>query len=254
MKVTVDVTRPALVFMFAVQFATAASIHAASSRATPPVITKQPVNQTVKPMGSITFSVTASGTAPLSYQWHRSGMTWANWNRRTLTLPAVTVNDVGTYTVTITNAAGSVTSIPATLTLRNGSDQAAPEPVPVPPPAVSGSGAGAATSVSPHAGASANEASNRTRNAETTPSPATEPPALVGQTVTFVATADGSPPFAFQWKKDGKTLGGETHAKLVLRDLKLSDAGEYVCIVSNSAGSTPSPPFTLAVVPAPSQR
>src|SRR5439155_14626183 len=38
-----------------------------------PVITSQPVSQSVSPGQSITISVTAAGTGPLSYQWQKYG-------------------------------------------------------------------------------------------------------------------------------------------------------------------------------------
>ena len=41
--------------------------------ANPPAITSQPQNRTVDPGVSATFSVSASGSAPLSYQWRRNG-------------------------------------------------------------------------------------------------------------------------------------------------------------------------------------
>jgi hypothetical protein len=58
----------------------------------------------------VTFSVTASGNAPLSYQWSRDGSPIAGATAATLSLPAVQSADFGTYSVLISNAVGSVTS------------------------------------------------------------------------------------------------------------------------------------------------
>jgi hypothetical protein len=254
MKVALAAIRIALALVFPATFATGASgvSHAASS--TLPVITKQPVNQTAKRLSSATFTVTVSGTPPLTYRWHRSDKTWPDWDRRSLTLSGVTENDVGTYTVTVTNAAGSVTSTPATLTLRNGTANAATEAAPSLPPEIPSPPPAPAPSPVPRQPVSPSNAVSSVKNAETKPSADPGPPAVVGETVTFVATADGSPPFKFQWKKDGETLAGETNAKLVLRNLKLSQAGEYVCVISNAAGEAPSEPFKLAVQRAPGAR
>ncbi|CAG7614209.1 nucleoside hydrolase-like domain-containing protein [Actinacidiphila bryophytorum] len=84
---------------------------------TAPVITRQPVSQSVQAGGTATFSVTADGTAPLSYQWRRNGQDVSGATGSSLTVSGVQTADAGTYTVTVTNAAGSVTSGPATLTV-----------------------------------------------------------------------------------------------------------------------------------------
>ena len=63
-----------------------------------------------------TFSVTASGTAPLIYQWYRNGSAIGGANSASFTTPVVTAADNNTsYSVTISNAAGSITSSTATL-------------------------------------------------------------------------------------------------------------------------------------------
>ena len=84
---------------------------------TPPAITSQPLDQTVYAGDDTIFNVIASGTPPLSYQWNLNlaGLTGAT--NATLTLTNVHTANAGSYTVTISNAAGSVVSAPATLTL-----------------------------------------------------------------------------------------------------------------------------------------
>jgi invasion protein IalB len=83
-----------------------------------PSITQQPVSQTVTAGNNVTFSVTATGTAPLSYQWRKNGVNITGATSATLTLSAVTTNNAGSYTVVVRNPAGSVTSSAATLTVR----------------------------------------------------------------------------------------------------------------------------------------
>lgn len=84
--------------------------------ATAPTITTQPVSQTVGTGASATFSVTASGTN-LTYQWAHGGTNVPAGTAATLTLNNVQAADAGSYTVVVTNANGSVTSNPATLTI-----------------------------------------------------------------------------------------------------------------------------------------
>jgi hypothetical protein len=85
---------------------------------TAPTITAQPTAQTVSAGQSATFSVTASGTAPLAYQWQRNGSPIAGATAASYTTPATTAADNGTtFAVTVSNASGSVSSAGATLTI-----------------------------------------------------------------------------------------------------------------------------------------
>jgi hypothetical protein len=84
----------------------------------PPSITAQPVNQTVTAGQTANFTVVATGTAPLNYQWQRGGVAIPAANSSTYTTPATTTSDTGAqFTVVVSNSAGSVTSTPATLTV-----------------------------------------------------------------------------------------------------------------------------------------
>jgi hypothetical protein len=89
-----------------------------ASKATSPVITTQPSNQTVRAGQTATFSVTATGTAPLRYQWQKGMTVIAGATTATYTTPAVTTADNGaSFEVVVTNSAGSATSNSATLTV-----------------------------------------------------------------------------------------------------------------------------------------
>jgi predicted peptidase len=61
------------------------------------------------------FTVTASGAAPLAYQWRLEGHELGGQTNRTLTFGAVQAADEGDYTVVVTNLAGTVTSDPVRL-------------------------------------------------------------------------------------------------------------------------------------------
>jgi uncharacterized delta-60 repeat protein len=85
-----------------------------------PVIVQAPQSQAVLAGASATFAVTASGTGTLSYQWRKDGNIISGANSATLTLNNVQMADAGAYTVVVSNATGSVTSSPATLTVSTG--------------------------------------------------------------------------------------------------------------------------------------
>jgi hypothetical protein len=90
-----------------------------------PSITAQPQNATVVEGQTASFSVTATGTAPLAYQWRRNGTNIAGATSSTYTTPATTLTDSGAqFTVVVSNAAGAVTSNAATLTVTPASNVA----------------------------------------------------------------------------------------------------------------------------------
>src|SRR5258707_742281 len=83
-----------------------------------PTITTQPGSQTVTAGQTATFAVVASGTAPLSYQWQKNGVAISGAISSSYTTPATTTSDSGSsFSVVVTNTAGTVTSSAATLTV-----------------------------------------------------------------------------------------------------------------------------------------
>jgi hypothetical protein len=83
-----------------------------------PSITTQPSSHTITAGQTATFSVTASGTAPLSHQWRKNGTAISGATSSSYTTPAETTSDNGAqFTVVVSNSAGSVTSNAATLTV-----------------------------------------------------------------------------------------------------------------------------------------
>jgi hypothetical protein len=89
----------------------------------PPTLTAQPVPVELYAGRTAQFTVTASGTAPLAYQWRMNGVPMqtggnvAGVTSATLTLTGVAAGNVASYDVVVTNSAGSVTSSVAALTL-----------------------------------------------------------------------------------------------------------------------------------------
>ncbi len=180
-----------------------------SAPATAPQITTEPVSQRVTAGQSATFSVAATGTAPLSYQWQKSGTAISGATSASYTTPATTTGDSGsTFTVVVSNSAGSVTSSPvATLTV-------------------------SAVDVAP----------------QITTDPANQT-VTAGQSATFSVVATGTAPLSYQWQKNGTAISGATGATYTTPATTTSDSGStYTVVVSNGAGSvTSSPVATLTV-------
>ena len=86
-----------------------------------PAITTQPTGQRVVVGQTATFTVSATGAAPLSYQWQKGMTPIAGATASSYTTPATTMaDDTSTFQVVVSNSAGSVTSNGATLTVAAG--------------------------------------------------------------------------------------------------------------------------------------
>jgi uncharacterized delta-60 repeat protein len=82
-----------------------------------PVINFQPFSQAKNAGDSVTFSVAATGTAPLSYQWRKEGGLLAGATQSSLTLSNLQSSDAWSYDVVVSSAWGSVTSAVAMLSV-----------------------------------------------------------------------------------------------------------------------------------------
>jgi hypothetical protein len=254
----------------------------------PPTITTQPQSQAVAKNDATSFSVVAGGTAPLSYQWNLNGTSLSGATSSTLTLAKVRSGNVGSYTVMVTNSAGSVTSAVAVLTM-----DAPPYILTQPQNQTVNLGQNASFSVgaiglapvyyqwrlngSAVAGATnstllltniqPNKAGNYTvllwnskgwvisSNATLTviisPGIQTQPAsqALVqGQNATFSVGASGLAPLNYQWSINGTNLAGATNSSLVVAAIDPTDAGSYSVVVTNLAGSATSSVAILNII------
>ena len=103
----------------------------------PPTITQQPLSQTALAGQRVTFTVGASGTPPLSFQWRLNGQSLPGRTAATLVITNVQVENEGNYTVVVTNRGGLVISQPATLKVFSGIVRPAPggqkQPAPAQP-------------------------------------------------------------------------------------------------------------------------
>jgi uncharacterized repeat protein (TIGR02543 family) len=175
---------------------------------TAPQISTQPASQTVSVGAGITFSVGASGTAPMTYQWLFNGGNMNGQNASTLTLSQVQQNQAGNYSVIVSNVAGTATSATAVLTVVVPVTNTAPQ-ISTPP-------------------------ASQTVNA--------------GTGVTFSVGASGTAPMTYQWLFNGGNLNGQNASTLTLSQVQQNQAGNYSVIVSNVAGTATSTTAILTVL------
>lgn len=81
----------------------------------PPTISSQPTGVSLDPGATANFSVTATGTAPFTYQWRRNGTPIPGATASSISLPGIQTSSSGIYSVVVTNAFGSATSNGAAL-------------------------------------------------------------------------------------------------------------------------------------------
>lgn len=82
-----------------------------------PLITQGPQSQMAVEGDSVGFSVTATGTGSLSYQWQQNGVPIVGGTSPVLNLSSVGASEAGSYVVTVRNSAGSTSSNPAALSV-----------------------------------------------------------------------------------------------------------------------------------------
>ncbi len=88
---------------------------------TAPFIVAHPQSQTVTPSNTVTFTVVAAGSAPLTYRWYFNTNTpITGATNATLMLSSVQIADAGVYSVVVSNSVGFVTSSNALLTVSAG--------------------------------------------------------------------------------------------------------------------------------------
>jgi formylglycine-generating enzyme required for sulfatase activity len=98
--------------------ATAGTGNVTVSTSDPVQITSQPADLTVVETASAVFTVTATGTGPLSYQWRRDGVALPGQSGPALTLAPVRLEDAARYSVAVTNLTGTLLSREALLVVR----------------------------------------------------------------------------------------------------------------------------------------
>ncbi|MCX5697980.1 MAG: immunoglobulin domain-containing protein, partial [Candidatus Omnitrophica bacterium] len=191
----------------------AVSVLASLTVSQPSAITTQPSSQTVILGKNVTFSISASGTAPLIYQWKKGSSSLTNGGRVSgtntaiLTIATVAATDAGSYSCLVTNSAGKATSVGATLTVNQ-------------PPAIT------------------TQPANQTVN--------------IGNRVTFSIKATGTAPLTYQWMKTSSAgvftgIPGATSVSYAFTPVATDNGAQSRCIVTNSAGSATSNAAGLTV-------
>lgn len=187
-----------------------------------PIITTQPVNQTIITNHPGSFTMTATSFYPVGYQWQENGVNVTNSSNiggatgsnpsgsgsSTLSFANADFTNDGNYTVIITNQYGAVTSQVATLTV-----------------------------ALPTAAFYTNAVLNLTN--------------FIGDDVNIAATSiGGTPPFTYKWfngataLSDGQNgsgsgyFGSQSSPTLLITNAQISDSGLYYIGVTNSAGGT----------------
>ena len=150
--------------------------------ATAPTISSQPASLSVASGAAASFSVTASGSGTLGYQWRKGGSAISGATSASYAIAAAATSDAGSYDVIVSNAAGSVTSSAATLTVTTTSSSTAP-----------------AISTQPLSQTVAS-----------------------GASATFTVVATGTAPLSYQWQKDGSAIANATAAASFLATLSTS--------------------------------
>jgi len=70
----------------------------------------------------------------------------------------------------------------------------------------------------------------------------------VGQQMAFSATSEGTPPFTWQWSKNGVAIAGATNATYTIASAATTDSGTYRAKATNSAGNADSNALVINVV------
>ncbi|HZM06209.1 MAG TPA: immunoglobulin domain-containing protein, partial [Candidatus Saccharimonadales bacterium] len=238
-----------------------------------PTITTQPVGKTNPPGANVSFIVVATGTAPLSYQWMENGTNIPSATLNVYSLDNVTASDTGTYSVSVSNPAGTVNSSNAPLVVEA-------------PPVITGQPLGSTNLVGGTAALNATatgdaltyqwkqngtkvpgatNASYSITNIQTaaagtytvtvtnltgsitsagatlwvvapliiTVQPASQTAGVGSNVVLSVVASDGSPPLYYQWFNSTNLLASATDAILALNDAQLADSGSYYVVITN---------------------
>ena len=179
-----------------------------------PVITTSPASQVAPAGATVQFSIAASASQPLSYQWRFNGTPLTAATGTTLVLSNVQPANEGSYTAVVTNLVGSVTSAVAVLTVL------------VPP----------CLTAQPQSLAQAAGTTARFSAAVSGSMPLKYQWRLNGISLT-----------------DGSRVSGVATSTLTISNVQQVDAGSYTLVVTNGAGSAVSTIATLYVGSVPSR-
>jgi hypothetical protein len=180
---------------------------------TAPTITTQPLSQSVSAGSSVMFSVVASGSATLSYQWNLGGSPISGATSSAYTIASAQSSNAGSYSCTVTNAVGSVTSSAATLTV-------------TPSEAIT----------------FARQPSSQTITSGST---VVFSVSVGSVSATYQWSLNGVP--LSDGASGSATISGSAGPVLVISGATAANAGTYACVATNSVGPATSNPALLTV-------
>ena len=252
-----------------------------------PVVLVQPIGRTVDPGSAVSFSIQSTGTLPMNYQWRKGGASLTSATLPTFAIAAAAQADEGLYDCVIANVAGTTTSQAAQLwvndppaitlhpvsqtvnpgvsvTFRSNASGSAPLGFQWTKDRAIIPGANSAdltilSALQADEGAYRCVITNSAGSAETNPAQLTvnDPVVVTGhpgslsvkpsQVAVFTVTVSGTPPFAYQWKKNAVTNVGTNAATLRIEPAAQSDEGSYSCEITNVVGTVVSNPASLIV-------
>ena len=252
-----------------------------------PTIATQPSSQSIATGQAASFSVEATGTEPLSYQWMKNGNSIPGATSRTYTTPAIVTGDNGAvFAVVVGNSVGAVTSKNAILsnvaigkqpsdrTVSTGQRatfvvtatgtgpftyQWKQDGVNIPnaifnsyttPVTASGdNGAVFTVEVSNSTGTVTSSTASLTVLVQ--PTITTQPSSQsfdTGQAASFSVEATGTEPLSYQWMKNGNSIPGATSRTYTTPPIVTGDNGAvFTVVVSNSAGTVTSSTARLTI-------
>lgn len=246
-----------------------------------PAITSQPQSLTVTEGQPAQFSVTATGTPPLSYQWRKWDIDLPGAIAATLAFANAHPTNAGNYVVVVRNGAGQATSLVATLTvnptvpatlrivrLRGLSTSDLDVDVSVTAgrnyvleasgdfktwtTAQSFSAAQSATTVrTPNSAVTTRFFRVREATGGASAPVIVQQPqnqtVVVGKLASFTVKVEGTGPFSYQWQRGDTPVPNKISPTLFFSSAKLSDAGRYRVVVTGPGGSTTSNDAILTV-------
>ncbi len=253
------------------------------------VISTSPANQIVCAGNNATFTVAATGTGTVTYQWRKNGTNIQGANTASYTINTVSNIDAANYDVVATGTCGSATSSAAILTVnaatvittqpanqasciggtvtftvasagtnityqwqKGGVDITGANTASYSINAVAGGDAGSYAVVV--TGACGTVTSNNavlsiTAGTTINTQPASQTSCL-GGSITFSVAASGSGTVSYQWKKNGSDINGANAPSLIFNTVSATDAANYTVVVSSACGNTESNMATLSILPA----
>ena len=249
-----------------------------------PSITSQPANASQCEGTNASFSISASGTGLLNYQWTKNNIVLTGNTAQILSLNNISTSDASAYNCIVTNLCASITSSSAKLAVSTppGITFVTPDKIKCSKDSVlfkiissgtipdyqwtkNGTNINGATKsyylisviVTTDAGTYSCLISNSCGNTSATTSLAVNSSPFIPDTISnkyiceggstsFSLHATGSN-LSYQWTKGGSNIPGATNSTISLNNLKLSDGDIYSCVVSNTCGYKLLKPFLLII-------